>query len=204
MRCELHTDKNLVTELKLPGNNLAGSLPMSMIKMKDLKVIDLSGNKIVGDLPSNFAAFSQVTNLDLSSNGLTGTLPATIMNVTYPYPTWREINLSKNKLKGTIPDTWFGPKNPSPFDPILGLQILNLEYNQLTGSIPTRLNNLHRLTTLLLDYNELSGSITDTVLSHWLGTRKYCSLGGNNFTCPIPQSVIDTCQAECHNASSAF
>jgi protein brassinosteroid insensitive 1 len=177
---------------------MTGSLPKNLPDIRTLKVLNLQGNQIGGGLPDNFAAFSQMKVLDLSHNQIKGDLPATIMNVTYPYPTWGEINLSYNQLTGSIPNTWFGPKNPSPFDPILGLQVLNLGYNKLTGVMPYKLDNMHLLTTLLLDYNDMSGVLPSGLLSTWLGSRKYCNIAGNNFTCPLPAGVDKACQAVCH------
>ena len=177
---------------------MTGSLPKNLPDIRTLKVLNLQGNQIGGGLPDNFAAFSQMKVLDLSHNEIKGDLPATIMNVTYPYPTWGEINLSYNQLTGAIPNTWFGPKNPTPFDPILGLQVLNLGYNKLTGVMPYKLDNMHLLTTLLLDYNDMSGVLPSGLLSTWLGSRKYCNIAGNNFTCPLPAGVDKACKAVCH------
>jgi Leucine-rich repeat (LRR) protein len=62
-----------------------------------------------------------------------------------------EVNLYQNGLAGTIPD----------LSVLTQLITLNLGYNQLSGNIPSSLNNLSQLTVLNLKINQLDGAIPD-------------------------------------------
>src|ERR1700712_926914 len=65
-------------------------------------------------------------------------------------PAWR---INTNWLQGTV-STWYGVT-------VTGTRVtgLNLNYNYLTGSIPTSFGNLDGLQTFSCEDNHLSGSI---------------------------------------------
>ncbi len=197
IKCLVH-QHNVTTEINLPGNNLKGSIPSSIGTFIDLKKLDLSNNGLTGPIPATINQLPVLQFLYLQQNLLTGPLPAEIYNIknaTFPVGTeLRELNLQNNSLDGMIPNSWFGPDQTQPFSPPVNLQVINMRYNRLTGSIPANISHAHKLTTLLLSYNQLSGDIEgDKVLDSWLGTRKYCDLNGNHFTGDLPAAVKKAC-----------
>ena len=64
---------------------------------------------------------------------------------------------------------------------------LNLDSNQLTGTIPSSLGNLSELTSLSLHRNQLTGSLPSSLGG--LSQLEVLSLGGNQFTGQIPSSL---------------
>jgi hypothetical protein len=64
----------LVT-LKLPDNQLYGSLVPEIGMMKTLKLIDLSVNSLSGPLPTTIGQLTNLIELDLFGTGLYGTIP---------------------------------------------------------------------------------------------------------------------------------
>ncbi|KAJ1379486.1 Serine-threonine/tyrosine-protein kinase, catalytic domain [Sesbania bispinosa] len=69
------------------------------------------------------------------------------------------------------------------------LQVLQLCYNQLTGSIPTQLGSLKKLTVVALQSNQLSGAIPANLGD--LGMLVRLDLGSNNLFGSIPTSLAD-------------
>ena len=65
--------------------------------------------------------------------------------------------------------------------------VLNLENNQLTGSIPSEIGNLTNLTYLDLQYNQLTGSIPPEIGN--LTNLQILDLYGNELTGSIPPEI---------------
>ncbi|KAM0902877.1 hypothetical protein ACQ4PT_019123 [Festuca glaucescens] len=86
-----------VTELDLSGNQITGSIPMTIGVLK-LNTLNLSGNQISGTIPAAFGFMSVLTILDLSSNALSGEIPKDINKLRLNF-----LNLSMNNLTGEIP-----------------------------------------------------------------------------------------------------
>jgi len=185
-----------VFSVTLSNNNLKGSVPESISKIKTLKVLELSHNELTGQVPSTFASMPVLQMLHLNHNSLEGGLPATMMNLTVQYPPMQEIDLSYNKLSGPVPETIFGPEKLDPFAPTDSLKVFNLRYNAFTGDLPTRMSRASILISALFGGNNMTGVISaDT--GKFLVSRKYCDLSGNTWTCPLPAGVADKCQAIC-------
>ena len=65
---------NLLHSLSLPNNNLVGTIPDIIGRMKGIRTLDLSNNKgITGTIPSSLASMTSLDVLDLSGSSLTGT-----------------------------------------------------------------------------------------------------------------------------------
>ncbi|KAF7089541.1 hypothetical protein CFC21_092494 [Triticum aestivum] len=86
-----------VGELDLSGNQINGSIPMTIGVLK-LNALNLSGNQISGTIPAAFGFMSGLTILDLSSNELSGEIPRAINKLKLNF-----LNLSMNQLTGEIP-----------------------------------------------------------------------------------------------------
>jgi Leucine-rich repeat (LRR) protein len=157
---------NLET-LTLSNNQLSGSIPKEALQLKALRVVDLSYNQLSGSLPSvlgenleRFTAFSNSLTgtfpwttpspkliwVRFSENSLTGTLPwADIAK----FPSLTRIEMSGNELKGGLNDA-MGQ---------LSTLNMNLQSNELTGTIPTAIGNLTDIRQLQLGGNQLSGRL---------------------------------------------
>ncbi|TYI32371.1 hypothetical protein ES332_A04G055800v1 [Gossypium tomentosum] len=159
-----------LTILDLSSNNLSGNIKSCMlVKLKNLRSLDVS--------------FNNLLSLTRSSNDVNSTLPMIIefrfssCNM-QPFPSFLNasnsptkicnlsflsvLDFSKSKLGGTIPDCFGTYSNQLS---VVLLRTLNLNGNQLEGSIPQSLTNCHSLEVLDLGNN----NINDT-FPYWLGT----------------------------------
>ncbi|CAI6008528.1 unnamed protein product [Closterium sp. NIES-65] len=86
-----------VAQLRLGGNELAGSIPDTLSTLTQLVALNLSTNRLSGSLPSGLAGLQQLSVLDASWNALTGFIPSTLSSL-------HSLNLSSNFfLSGPIP-----------------------------------------------------------------------------------------------------
>ncbi len=169
-----------VTELNLGDNNLSGSLPSSLSKLKDLTTLALSDNGgLSGPLPLSLASIS-LESLSLDGTSLcaptdsssqtwlqgvpdtkgvsacAGVNPdrevlVTLYNVTNG-PNW---NNNSNWLSVKPMGEWYGVTTDNS-GRVTGLSLLG---NNLLGTIPPELGQMNMLQILRLGFNELSGPI---------------------------------------------
>lgn len=72
---EAFTGMDFLTSLNLSKNEINGSLPSDLAKMKRLSLLDLSNNHLTGKIPGSFGNFSSLKHLNLSFNHLEGHVP---------------------------------------------------------------------------------------------------------------------------------
>ncbi len=85
-------------------------------------------------------------------------------------------------LTTATPCTWFGVSCSGGH-----VNTINLNANQLTGTIPPEIANLPSLFALLLQHNQISGSIPPELGS--LASLRYLQLWGNLLSGPIPSEL---------------
>ncbi|TYI32375.1 hypothetical protein ES332_A04G056200v1 [Gossypium tomentosum] len=129
-------------------------ISVEKIPGKHLYFLELSSNSLRGPLPT---PPQNLSFLLISNNELVGEIPSKICNLSF----LSVLDLSKNKLGGTIPDCFgtFGNKLS------MILRTLNLNGNQLEGSISQSLKICFNLEVLDLGNN----NINDT-FPYWLDT----------------------------------
>jgi len=130
-----------VTDLKINGNILSGTLPLGMTDLPNLDTLDLANNMIGGELPGDWS-FASLTKLLLDSNEFTGPIPSS-----WTLPVCTEIDLNTNSLEGPLPD----------FDSVSALEKIDLSRNQIGGAIPDW--SLSSLQTMNLELNRLVGPL---------------------------------------------
>ncbi|KAM3295419.1 hypothetical protein ACQJBY_037985 [Aegilops geniculata] len=188
--------------LNLSHNSLSGGLPLELASSDSIIVLDVSFNRLGGDmqkLPSSTPA-RPLQVLNISSNLFTGGFPSTwlVMNNLVA------LNASNNSFSGQIPSHFCSSSSL--------LAVVELCYNQFTGSIPPGLGNCSMLRVLKAGHNNLRGALSnelfDASLLEYLslpdnhldgkldGTQiiklrnlANLNLGGNNFSGKIPDSV---------------
>uniref|UniRef100_A0A0D9XUE0 non-specific serine/threonine protein kinase n=1 Tax=Leersia perrieri TaxID=77586 RepID=A0A0D9XUE0_9ORYZ len=166
-----------LTKFILQGNQFEGPIPASLANALGLKEIYLAENSFTGVIPS-LGSLSMLTFLDLGVNKLESgdwTFMSSLANCTQLQNLW----LDRNNLQGMLPTSIANLSK--------GLLILSLKQNQLTGSIPSEIENLAGLTAILMDNNMLSGQIPSTITN--LPNLMFLSLSHNKLSGEIPQSI---------------
>ncbi|KFK38641.1 hypothetical protein AALP_AA3G141300 [Arabis alpina] len=133
-----------VTEIKVSGRGLSGSLGYQLGNLKSLTYLDVSKNNLNGNLPYQLP--ENLVYLDGSENDFNGNVPysVSLMNdLSY-------LNLGRNNLNGELSDM---------FQKLPKLETIDLSSNQLTGKLPNSFANLTGLKTLHLQDNQFKGSI---------------------------------------------
>jgi len=135
-----------VTEIKLPDNNLTGSLPPEIGSLTNLIVFKPSANQLTGSIPTEIGNLTNLNELDFGANQFTGSIPSDVSNLTNLI----FLSFASNQLTGSI---------PAEISILINLTYLDFNNNQLTGSIPTEIGNLPNLQYLNFSQNQLSGSL---------------------------------------------
>lgn len=154
-----------VTSLRLPKNNLTGTISEKIALLSHLQHIDLSWNELEGDLTwqnlvnydidSNFDNLLSLETIDLSHNRLTG---GSAMNW-YKLTQLRKIDLSSNRLEGyAIPIQW------APMFENGRMVDLILNDNYMYGDIPIGIQNhpeWNRMALQMIRQRSIDGSLNE-------------------------------------------
>ena len=119
-----------ILELLLNQNGLKGTIPSELKALRSLVVLNLEMNQLEGTIPPELSNISNMMAISLQKNNLTGSIPMDFMLMN----NLMELTLSFNSLSGSIPQ----PNHSE-------LQVLRLEHNELTGTIPDSIKTLTKL-----------------------------------------------------------
>lgn len=184
----------MLFKLILFSNNFSGSLSPTLSNCSSLVRIRLEDNSFSGEIPL-FSHISDITYLDLSRNKFTGGIPADISQASR----LQYINISSNpELGGIIPgQTWSLPQlqnfsasycgisgNLPPFQYCKSISAVELNMNNLSGTVPKSVSNCRALETMDLANNNLSGPIPEEFAS--LPALSVLDLSHNSFNGSIP------------------
>ncbi|KAL6874147.1 hypothetical protein ACP4OV_014229 [Aristida adscensionis] len=114
-------------QLFLSANQLTGSIPSSLSKLKILTAMSVNGNNLNGELPDAFDSLTGLVNLDISSNNMSGVLPSSMKNLA----SLTTLHMQDNQLSGTLNVLEDLP-----------LKDLNIENNLFSGPVPANLLNI--------------------------------------------------------------
>ncbi|KAJ8760151.1 hypothetical protein K2173_011007 [Erythroxylum novogranatense] len=159
-----------VTEVKLSGLGITGSLGYQLANLKSVTSFDVSKNNLKNDIPYQLPP--NVVNLDLSNNQFTGSLPYSISQMT----DLKYLDIGHNSLNGQLGDM---------FQKLSKLEKLDLSFNTLKGNLPQSFSSLSKLETLYLQNNQFTGSIN--VLARL--PLKDLNVENNQFRGSIPASI---------------
>jgi hypothetical protein len=187
-----------VQQLTLYNNNLKGTLPSSLGKLKNLTSIDLQFNQLSGSIPSSLGNISNLQYIQLDYNNLTGSVPSSFSNLTK----LGILGVSNNKLSGKFPslvnstqitdlflenNAFTGPipdfHTASPFGEI------HLDFNQFSGTIPDWLGNMTRADQITLAHNKLTGNIPASLGNLKPGMLLW--LSDNQLSGAVPLSITN-------------
>lgn len=145
--------KSMLQALILFSNSFSGTIPCSLLQLKQLMFLDLSKNQLSGTLPNCPQQYetSNITLLNLSSNNFSGAFPRFLRS----FRELRYLDLAYNKFSGSLP-TWIQSKLPQ-------LALLQLRSNNFSGGIPDQLTRMKGLQYLDIACNDISGNIPRSI-----------------------------------------
>ncbi|VEU44914.1 unnamed protein product [Pseudo-nitzschia multistriata] len=166
------TELGLMTslrEINMNGNRFRGTIPTEFGRLTNLEYIDLGDNLLSGPIPTEIGSWNKLLYLNVTGNDLTGDIPSEIGRIT----DLASISLSFNKLKGSLPPE-FGllgkikvfdvGKNYLTGDFVSAvksskftLETLDVESNKFSGSLPSAIGDLTKLSRLDVSANGLTG-----------------------------------------------
>lgn len=171
-------DMQRLTVLSVPNNKFSGSFPATFAAAHPLlETINLGNNDFAGILPSQFDTLPFLSEVVLESNEFSGPIPASFGNGTIGKEGFHDFFLV------------FG--NPSQFIFFyffsLALVVLNLQNNQLDGTVPLSLYN-GQLKELALVGNPLEGVIPSDI-GNMLNLEKI-RLGQSGMSGDLPSELF--------------
>ena len=112
---------------------LDGEIPACLFNLSNIQRIHLSGNDYRAILPSNLVISSTLTDMVMSNNLLYGEIPPSLLA-----HKWDILDLSFNKLSGRLSTNITVTPNTTIY----------LEQNRLSGTIPTSLSTMSKISIL--------------------------------------------------------
>lgn len=146
-----------ITQLLIIGNKGAPLLPRNfsldsfvttLVKLPDLRVLNLVSLGLWGSLPGKIARLSSLEIFNVSSNFLYGSIPEELSTLTG----LQTLILDDNMFSGRLPH-WVSS--------LQILTVLSLKKNLFNGSLPRILSDLENLRVLALSHNHFSGEVPD-------------------------------------------
>lgn len=135
---------NRVTEIKISGLGLSGSLGYQLTSLTSVTNFDISNNNLGNQLP--FQLPPNVQRLNLAANGFNGGLPYSISQMT----SLRYLNVSHNQIQGQV---------TVMFDSLSSLDTLDFSFNSMTGDLPQSFKALTSMNKMYLQNNQFTGTI---------------------------------------------
>ena len=185
-------------EINLGTNSLTGPIPDSWwTTMPALKRLSLRQNRLTGSLPSTIGGLSNLLTIWIDNNLLTGRLP-TLTDLNYfaagdnafsgPLPTSFPASVEVVNLE----DNALTGTIPSTWgDSMPILSSLSIKGNSLTGTVPFSLGQVTTLTTFTFNSNSLTGSVEYLCdVGNWASLEADC-----------PEPVTCSCCTTCHDAA---
>ncbi|KAG4982290.1 hypothetical protein JHK87_027039 [Glycine soja] len=175
-----------ITQLRLPGLNLAGQLSSAIQSLSELDTLDLSYNTgLTGTIPQEIGNLKKLKSLALNSNRFSGTIPRSLGNLSNI--DW--LDLAENQLEGTIPVS--DDQGRPGLDLLLKAQHFHMGSNKLTGTIPEELfNSSMHLKHLRFDKNALTGGVPANLSK--LGNLSEMDLSDNDLNASNIPSWVTT------------
>ncbi|CAN6709817.1 unnamed protein product [Malus baccata var. baccata] len=177
--------------------------PLPTPNFTSLVALDLSGNFFSSLMPRWVFSLKNLVSLHLSDCWFQGPIPSISQNIT----SLREIDLSGNSISlDPIPKWLFNQKDlalsleynnitgqlPSSIQNMTGLTALNLAWNDFKSTIPEWLYSLTNLESLLLSSNVLHGEISSSIGN--MTSLVNLHLDGNQLEGKIPNSLGHLCK----------
>eukprot|EP00563_Minutocellus_polymorphus_P004870 CAMPEP_0181043878 /NCGR_PEP_ID=MMETSP1070-20121207/12951_1 /TAXON_ID=265543 /ORGANISM="Minutocellus polymorphus, Strain NH13" /LENGTH=647 /DNA_ID=CAMNT_0023122253 /DNA_START=44 /DNA_END=1987 /DNA_ORIENTATION=+ len=197
--CEGGSDEGAVSQIWLPNNDMAGTIPQELEQFTNLRVFALEYNlNITGTLPDAFHSMSDLSVIVLSNNLIEGKIPSSfkkLSNLEFLAADDNQMEGNLNHIKELdtlkyvyLEDNFFTESlSDSTFDGWTKLKQLDLSDNEFSGTVPASLLNHEHLTVLDLHDNDLTGPIPE--VSDKQDKLTYLALHKNSLSGPIPSTI---------------
>ncbi|KAK2379013.1 receptor protein [Trifolium repens] len=139
--------------LDLSNNNFNSTIPSGFSKLEKLTILDLSSCHFYGTLSNSISNLTHLTYLDLSDNDLSGAIPSSLFTL----PSLEKIHLEYNQFSKFEKFINVSSYDHNSMSNLTHLTHLNLDHNDLSGTIPSCLFTLPSLEVIDLSSNNLSG-----------------------------------------------
>jgi len=159
-----------IVSLELPFNNLAGSVPPSVLAtLTEITVLDLAHNTISGTIPTEIGRLSLLGEVRLKDNSLSGTIPTQVQTIgtnvprdSYMYHL-DDVDCSLPRVdprpgyhwSAPLPCTYSGRSGAGP-------SIFDVGNNRLNGTLPTTMGALANLRIVDVSHNDELGAVCCT------------------------------------------
>ncbi|CAL2225825.1 unnamed protein product [Prunus armeniaca] len=200
-----------LTSLLFHTNQITGPIPTYFSNFTKLTELDADNNLLYGPIPMNLGSLKHLQFLNLARNQLTGEPgfdELRFLSSLFNSSSLEYIILYENPLNGIIPDSignfsqslqrigifarLYLQNNSIEGKPQGRLQIVLLDFNSLTSSIPMSLWNLESLLVLNLSFNSFNGDLPQGMRE--LNAVQVIDLSWNQIAGNIP-SVIGAFQS---------
>ncbi|XP_078444682.1 protein STRUBBELIG-RECEPTOR FAMILY 6-like [Wolffia australiana] len=135
-----------VTEIKLSGLGLTGSIGYQLQSLTFVSVFDLSNNNIGASGPIPYGLPPNLTRLHLGGNVFAGGVPYSVSQMAR----LEYLNISHNQLREGVNDM---------FGSLPALSTIDLSFNSIPNGLPQSFSFLTALTNLYLQNNQFTGPI---------------------------------------------
>ncbi|KAE8672703.1 Phytosulfokine receptor 1 [Hibiscus syriacus] len=162
-----------VVRLELGNTRLTGTLSDALVRLGQLRILNLSHNSLHGTIPTNLYHFWNLEILDLRNNYFVGSFPSVIR-----LPSLKYLDLSKNSFS-SFPGKQFCQTSSR-------IRYLNLA-NNLFREASLRLDNCTSLCFVFLNGNGLSGSFLESLFL--LQHLRVLHLQQNMFSGPLSYGI---------------
>ncbi|KAK9159463.1 hypothetical protein Syun_005804 [Stephania yunnanensis] len=169
-----------LTSLDLNSNDLFGPSPYHIGSLSKLTTLDLGHNNFTGNIPNEIGELRELQVLYLYNNSLLGAIPRQL--ISNLQEVW-DLDLSFNYLEN--PDPLMQFNNGS----MASLTHLLLHHNSLGLEFPTFIFRCHKLIVLDLSYNNIAGSIPTRLSPNAFNQLESIKLSTNQFEGPIPDEI---------------
>ncbi|KAG7353273.1 RHS repeat-associated core domain containing protein [Nitzschia inconspicua] len=186
--------------IDLPGQEIQGTFPAILTRLRYVQTITLAWNKFIGQLPDSIGNMKHLLNFEVQYNQFTGNIPLTWSNA----KNLQLVNFGGNMLSGQLPTEVGYLRNikgmflyenmltgtfPDEFAQVSLLTYARFQRNLMTGTIPTFLGDM-RLNELWINRNPIQGTIPSELgklSNHMFDLRLFAS----NLEGTIPEEIYD-------------
>ncbi|KAI6687149.1 hypothetical protein NL676_023977 [Syzygium grande] len=160
-------------QLQITSNNFTGELPQTFVRLTTLQDLRLGDNQFTGRIPDFIHNLTNLSKLFIQASGLQGPIPSGIALL--------------EKLSDQRISDLNGTESQIPRLNRSNIKTLILRSCNLIGELPDYLAEMTNLNILDLSFNKLSGTISSS-----FGNVNYLYLTGNQLTGAIPGWILDS------------